>query len=412
MAQKNHTSAVRRRARRRRRQQHDESSHAMVSNRQSTSHDLHNPVPDNVLYLQQTIGNQAVQRLLIAREPVAEADAPAPAADVTGPLSEGQVVKALSFYALDKRYTPDIIAQIQTEVGTPPTGKMTPVDVQAVAKKQQEVNVGAEPKLKIDGMAGPRTLPSMFKFGLSEDDSVNEYTAAAKEKWDNAEGRSEEEIAKEIVDELINKRFEELEIPALNVAIIEGLGSRGTFRNSNWTIRMDARQFREGDKFHDLKQTTAVIYHEARHAEHDFRIAQMLARKGRDATQINARTRLELSVAEQAVAVKEKLTPMQALIAEHWFDSLYGAEGLEARRKNSEHLDKTFKAREEACEVFKSNPTPENREKLKKAKDAFKEAVAEHDDLPHEFDPERLEHRVEELFGPDEEKPFDPCRAV
>ena len=340
------------------------------------------------------------------------ADVGASRTTVDAPLSPGQVVRALSYYARRaKQYTPDIIMQIQVAVGTTPTGRMTPVDVQAVAKKQQEVNVDAEPKLKIDGMAGPRTLPSVFKFGLSEEESISEYTEKAKEKWDNRGGKREEEIARNIVNELINERFKELGIPPLNVAITEDLGSRGTFRSSTWTMSLGARQFRPKDKFHDLRATTATIYHEARHAEHDFRIAQMLARKGKDAAQINARTGLELSVAERAVTVKDELTPMQALIAEHWFDSLYGGAGIEARRRISEKLRVRFAARERACEIFKRNPTPRNRERLKRAKYAFGQAVDEHDDLPHEFDPERLENKIKQLFG-ETVRPDDPCRSV
>ncbi len=365
----------------------------------------------NVLYLQRVIGNQAVQRLRVARQVVPEVEATDTIIEEA--LTPNEVVRALSYYAMDERYTPDIIAQIQTAVGTSPTGRMTPADVQAVARKQQEVNIGAEPKLKIDGMAGPRTLPSVFQFGLSEDDSVSEYTEQAREMWDNAEGRSEAEIAEAIVNELINPRFAELGMLPLNVLVVEGLGSRGTFRSSDWTMRLGARQFRPDDEFHDVRATTATIYHEARHAEHAFRIAQMLAQKGNTAEQITARTRLNLEVAQQAVAVRDDLTPMQALMAEHWFDSLHGEAGIAARIQNNERLDATFAEREAACELFKQDPSPENRERLSRANDAFDEAIAEHDDIPHEFDPERLEHQVEQQFGPRRSpRPDNPCRDV
>ncbi len=393
---------------RRRRHQPDETRHEVTRSPQGAHQDLRQPNPGNILYLQQTIGNQAVQRLLIARDPVAEAEAPAPAADVSGPLSEGEVVKALSFYAMrPDRYTRDIIMEIQFAVGSVPTGKMTPVDVQMVAKKQEELNVDAEPKLKIDGMAGPRTLPSIFKFGLSEEKSVSSYTEKAKEKWDNPGGKSEAQIAEDIVNELINTRLAELKMPPLNVKVEDDLGSRGSFRGEDWTMRLDSRQFKPG-RFHDLRDTTATIYHEARHAEHDFRIAQMLAQKGRTAKQINERIGLEETVADAAVKAKADLTPIQAVIAQGWFDSLYSEEGINRRIQNNQKLDKAFQEREAACKLFKEDPSDKHSVKLEKAKDKLREAIAEHDDMPHEFDPERLETRVEQLFGEGEDHD-DPC---
>src|SRR5262249_41921347 len=137
----------------------------MVSNAQNRpGHLRRNFVPGNVLYLQQLIGNQAVQRLIISRRETAIFKAPDTA---DRPLSPAQVRDAIAFYnAHPFRYTREIVIEIQSAVETVPTGRMTAVDVQAVAKRQEALNVKAEPKLKIDGKAGPRTLPSIFKFGF------------------------------------------------------------------------------------------------------------------------------------------------------------------------------------------------------------------------------------------------------
>jgi hypothetical protein len=353
--------------------------------------------PGNALYLQRLLGNQAVQRLLVARQK-----------DAAGPLTPAQVQSAIAYYAgRPQHYTPEIIMEIQMAVGTTPTGRMTAVDVQAVAKRQQELNLVAGPKLKIDGKAGPRTLPSIFKFGLAEETSVSDYTKKAKEIWDKKDGTSEETKAEAIVNDLVNKRLEALKIPRVDFKIVS-IGSRGAFSPSDWQLKLDPLQFQPG-KFHDLRDTTATIYHEARHAEQDFRIGQLLARQGKRAEQINAMTGLNLDVATKAVHAKDDMTPMQALIAQGWFDSLHSAAGRERHRRISEELRKSFKAREAACDAFKKDPTPKNKSKLEKAKARFSKAVAEHDDMPHEFDPERLEARVEELFGKGEEHD-DPCR--
>jgi len=115
------------------------------------------PGPTGLLYLQQVRWNRTVQRLLVARQEGA----------AEGPLSAARVRDAIAYYRnKPDRYTRDIIMEIQKAVGTDPTGSISAVDVQAVAKRQQALNVDVEPKLKIDGKAGPRTLPSIFKFRI------------------------------------------------------------------------------------------------------------------------------------------------------------------------------------------------------------------------------------------------------
>jgi hypothetical protein len=250
----------------------------------------------------------------------------------------------------------------------------------------------------------------VFKFGLSEDKSVSDYTKKAREMWDNKGTKSEEDVAKAIVNDLINKRLATLKIPPIKVSVLSDLGTRGSFSAGNWELKLDPLQFQPG-KFHDLRDTTATIYHETRHAEQDYRMGQLLARQGKNADQINAKTGLNLEVAKQAVAEKDAMTPMQALIAQGWLDAEFSDAGLERRRRNSAELKSTFKAREDACDLFKRNPTTENREKLKKAKARFGKAVEEHDDMPHEFDAERLEAKVRKQFGKGEDHD-DPCESV
>jgi hypothetical protein len=353
--------------------------------------------------LQRLAGNTVVCRLLgVSRQQAATAVTTA-----AGPLTQAQVRDAIAWYsAQPARYTRDIIMEIQMEVGTTPTGRMEAVDVQAVARRQEALNVPDEPRLKVDGKAGPRTLPSIFKFGLSEDRSVGDYTRNARAMWDGRGGRSEESVAREIVNSLVNKRFDDLGIPHIDFTVVT-LGTRGAFSSGDWKLSLDPLQFRPG-KFHDVRDTTATIYHEARHAEQSFRIGQLLARQRKTAEQINARTGLKQEIAEVAIARKNDLTPMQVLIAQGWFDSEFGAAALEQRRRNGDELRASFSAREAACEAFKRAPTVENRARLVSARARFSRAVDEHDDLPHEFDAERLEAKVKRSFG-SAEVHDDPC---
>ena len=110
-----------------------------------------------MLTLQRRAGNRAVQAALLQRQ---VADEPA------GPLNATQVAAAIRFHTRQtERYTPEIMREIQARVGVEQTGVADAATVQAIATFQQ--TEGTEhPELKVDGMAGPRTLPRMFPTGL------------------------------------------------------------------------------------------------------------------------------------------------------------------------------------------------------------------------------------------------------
>src|SRR5258707_11017787 len=103
------------------------------------------PTTAGILQLQQLSGNDAVQRLLIGQRKPAGVAAP-PAA---GPLSPDQVSRAKGFYtAQPARYTRNIIMEIQFEVGTLPTGRMSDLDVQAGPPRQAELKGQSSPPPK------------------------------------------------------------------------------------------------------------------------------------------------------------------------------------------------------------------------------------------------------------------------
>ena len=52
-----------------------------------------------------------------------------------------------------------------------------------------------------------------------------------------------------------------------------------------------------------------------------------------------------------------------------------------------------------AREAFDADPSPENKAKKEAAEAAYDETVEEHDDLPHEFDAERMEDKIKKRVG-------------
>lgn len=114
--------------------------------------------------------------------------------------------------------------------------------------------------------------------------------------------------------------------------------------------------------------------------------------------QIVARTKLKLSVVEVAKDLPLAPGSMAAVIAQGWDDSLNSAAGIEGRRRNNAELDVAFAAREKARAAFTADPSAVNAAKKAAAEERYRKAVAVHDDVPHEFDAERLEDRVDREF--------------
>jgi hypothetical protein len=352
----------------------------------STGQEFNSASEGQIAFLQHTIGNQAVQRLLISRS----------TDTALKPLSPSQTSKAVAYYPRRaSQYTPEIIMQIQAEVGTKPTGRMAEEDVQAVARRQQQLNEdGAHPALKIDGMAGPRTLPTVFKFGMSQDDELGEYGQFAREQLAHREGVSDEEIAMKLIEQLNRQLNQQAIPPVIPVIGTQALG--GGFNFTTWELIINPRLFKDDDQLHHL---TISIYHEGRHAEQRFRVARLLAGRGRSAEQIHQETSIPTDIAELACENPLQLDTMEAVIAQHWYESMYGKEGIEQRNRNGAEIDAAFAEREAAKKANKEHPSPANQAREDAAKERYKRANAEHDDIPTEFDAERQEDRMLKLIG-------------
>jgi hypothetical protein len=358
-------------------------------------------LPHGLTGLHAQIGNHAMRQLLVARQVADAPTADAPAADaplVENPLSPAQVGKAIAFYkAQPKLYTTEIIEQIQTACGTEPTGKMSAEDVQAVARKQQELNVDASPPLKIDGMAGPRTLPSIFKFGLREDDEVSDYTETARDKWENRGDKTDEEVTAELVEET-NKHLDTAGVPPMELNITDRQVGRGAFDGETWQILINDSQFKD-PKLRSIKDLTSTIYHEGRHAEQKFKVAQMLAGQKKSVNAIHARTGIKIEICEKARENPIEPGTMEAVIAQGWDDSLHSDAGIEKIRRNNAAIDKAFKERKAAREAFEKDPTPANEAKKVAAEAKYDATIAEHDEFPHEHDAERVEDQIKQQLG-------------
>lgn len=269
-----------------------------------------------LLQLQLEVGNRAVGGLLhTGAETIVQRQD-------DQPLSATQVARALWFYReRSAQYTTEIIRQIQAGVGVAETGVVDETMVQAVARYQQ-----ANSPLAVDGMAGPRTLPALFPSGLADQEAIEAYAAAARTVIEGDWASKTVEERADAILEKVNERLQEAGVPQVG-KVIQALGANeyGRFAFSLWSIRVNqdllASDALTEAQAADLADT---MYHEARHAEQWYRMAQLLAGQGRTAGQIATQMGIPARIAAEAAANPIEPGSMEALIVDGWFQSVYG----------------------------------------------------------------------------------------
>src|SRR5262249_27903086 len=149
--------------------------------------------------------------------------------------------------------------------------------------------------------------------------------------------------------------------------------AKNQFDNEFWVILIKQKAFEDmpsDPEERDRRATaiTATLYHEARHAEQDFRIAAMLAGRKQSEDRIFAQTKTKREIIQEAMKKENQLKPgtMEAVIAEGWFDSLYGVDSAERTRIMTEK-DEAMAAANAAADAFNAKKTPENKRKLEAA---------------------------------------------
>lgn len=357
--------------------------------------------PERVLTLQGQIGNQAVQRMLA--EGAAVQTGVLQRGDPTidfgedvisdTPLTPAQAAHAQSYYrGRPDYYTESIISQIRTAVGLDAAGGIDSEMVQAVAKWQQEQGT-----LAVDGMAGPRTLPALFASGLATDANMDAFVDASKEmqgRW--SEFTSAEERRAEM-ERLVNARLDEAGVFNLSLIFADTGAAAAQFDYSGWNMEIGRESF-EGESVddHTMAELANSMLHEARHAEQWYSIAAMLAGKGWSAEDIHTETEIETRAIADAIRPENQIAPgtMEALIAQGWYDSVYG--------RDSQHRDGVLRrvlaakaalnAAEQALEDDPDNPATIRAHA--RANERFQAAYTEYRDLPEENDAFRVGDEV------------------
>lgn len=242
-----------------------------------------------------------------------------------GLLDENQLKSAKTYYSgKSGEFTAEVIKEIQNKVGTTATGTIDDATLEAIAKFQSDNG------MDVDGKLGTKSLPKLFAHGLATDtaqqDFAKDYLGLDWSKLTTAQQRGQGMV------DLINKQLKAAGVPEVTINLQDLGGDSGRFSFSNWFIRMDqAFLEKESHTQKELDDFANTVIHESRHAEQWYNMAQRLAGKGNTADQIETEMGIPAKIAKAAVADPIKDNTAKALVANGWYESVYGS-GRDHRR--------------------------------------------------------------------------------
>lgn len=241
-------------------------------------------------------------------------------------LSTQQILSAKNYYtAKSEDYTTKIITNLQQRIGTAQSGIMDDGTVIAIAEWQKANGQS------VDGKAGPRTLPDLFPQGLASTlSSVIYGIGYLNLDWSTLTTTAQRSGA---MVKLVNKEIKRAGVPALTHALKSMPGDNGQFDFTTWTIDLDSVLLSKASLTEaELDDLSNTIYHEARHAEQWFAMAQYLAGESKTASEIKNEMGIPASIASAAFASPRKKGSMDALVAKGWYESIYGKKSAHRER--------------------------------------------------------------------------------
>jgi hypothetical protein len=346
--------------------------------------------------LQRSLGNAGLARLLsrralaatLQRQDTAVEDVPAAGEAEEVPLLDaGQIADARRYYTAQPwLYTPAIITQLREALGLDPDGGVDDALVLAVAQFQSTDGAG-DPALAIDGKAGPRTLPRIFRAGLNVEATAEAFGEEVQEEViDDWTTLATAEARRDRLVELVNERLSAADVPAVTPAFDANANNAGSFNFPTWAMRIgQARLGGDSISEEDARDITDTVYHEARHAEQWFRMAQLRAGQGLSVAAMVRELGIEARIATAAAALPLARGSMEAVIAQGWWDSVYGS-GREQRNAVLDEVDAAATARTNAEAAHTANPTADTQAALDAANERFDRAFAAYQNLPEEND--------------------------
>lgn len=278
--------------------------------------------PAHVLTLQQTLGNQAVLRLL-AKRTARRQLLMRTERDLARSVETGQALQAgsegarsidifgnLCGQAYSAGGTRESVAggaqhRAECGLGSASPGAQRAQQAPAAARSETTISISSYPQF------GWATVQLASRTGLAATKLTKGFAEDVYSYW--RDEANKDKPIKELVDFMIGKVNEKLPYPCKpDYATAE---QYGVFNGKEWTMTIDIGRIERfvvvstvgALQFYHVARIVEVIFHEARHAEQWFRQAQMLAVKGSKAREIVDAHEIPIEVAQAAVDSIEKL---------------------------------------------------------------------------------------------------------
>src|SRR5690348_6111461 len=128
------------------------------------------------------------------------------------------------------------------------------------------------------------------------------------------------------LNKCINNALAKSGSPNVNVSAVPlSAGRNGELDFTTWTVKVNDT-LTDSDSLTEIgaKKLANTMYHETRHAEQWFLIAQKLAAEGKSSTEIQKQTRMPASIADSAVKNPLRKNDPRQMCADTLYASIYG----------------------------------------------------------------------------------------
>jgi len=300
-------------------------------------------------------------------------------------LTDAQVASAIAFYrSLPGRYTRSVMEELQSAVSADPTGVPDEQTVRAVATVQA-ADPG-EPPLKVDGKAGPRTLPRLFHSGLNTAASEQQFAKDAVSVQHNWTTLGTPAARAKALLDAVNVRLVNADVRALKFNFVDLDGCAvGQLNIAHWGMDLLRGSFdRPAVTDEQARDVANTVYHEARHGQQWFQMARYLAGQNFSVGAIRATLGMDKDAAKEAHDKKLLPGSVEAVIAQNWYESFYGT-GTDYNDRIDE-ASAAIQALHRAEEAFEKDPSPANRARVEAAARRRDVAMRRYRDHPVEDD--------------------------
>jgi hypothetical protein len=210
------------------------------------------------------------------------------------------------------------------------------------------------------------TKPILAK-SLNSPEVINQFAqdfVGLQNKWSQL--NSKQRIS--AIAEMVNNAQKSIGVPIGEIGLTSDQGIAGQFFHEKWLIKVQSKLLNNNVLSNEIAEELAVtLYHEIRHSEQYFRIAQKEALKFNDngklknPAQIELETGIKEDIVKKAISSVQNLTPEQKkqllqelAITDPWYRSIYPKTpaGAEVRNKLSDTLASSYKLAAAAQEKY------------------------------------------------------------